>query len=146
MVDPEGFHITPFTQVVHGYTGYQSLTDIPKALVFHEPDENFDHYVHKSTHELVEAYKGTAPDSYYGRAQLLGFLLEREGYDLYIGMESLKEHLVKINRQAGTLRLWKAVRYASSLLKQLVDSISPNITTLLVNGKQVRLLKRVKTL
>ncbi len=42
-----------------------------------------------------------------------------------------------LNRQAGSLRHWAAVRYSSSLLKQMVDSISPFVTQILVNGKQV---------
>jgi len=33
--------ISPFKQVVHEYSGYQSLTDVPKALVYHEPDYQF---------------------------------------------------------------------------------------------------------
>ena len=42
-----------------------------------------------------------------------------------------------LNRKAGALRHWAAVRYSSSLLKQMVDSISPFVTQILVNGKQV---------
>nr|CAD7197061.1 unnamed protein product [Timema douglasi] len=37
----------------------------------------------------------------------------------------------------GCLRYWPAVRYCSSLLRHTVDSISPFITTVLVNGKQL---------
>jgi hypothetical protein len=29
--------VTPFRQVVHEYSGYQSLTDVPKALKFNDP-------------------------------------------------------------------------------------------------------------
>jgi len=43
--------------------------------------------------------------------------------------------LIQVKRQAGSLRHWSAVRLCSSLLFQLVDSISPFITTVLVHGK-----------
>lgn len=33
--------ISPFAQVVHEYSGYQSLTDVPKALVYSEPEHNY---------------------------------------------------------------------------------------------------------
>jgi len=70
-------------------------------------------------------------------------MLKREGPQFQIDGSSVHEHLVTLNAQAGVLRLWAAVRYASSLLCQLVDSISPYITTILVNGKQVSNRKRI---
>lgn len=36
MVDPEELGIKPFRQTVHEYSGYQSLTDVPKTLIFNE--------------------------------------------------------------------------------------------------------------
>lgn len=30
-------NVAPFRQVVHEYSGYQSLTDVPKAIVFNDP-------------------------------------------------------------------------------------------------------------
>lgn len=47
------------------------------------------------------------------------------------------ESLKSLYHSAGVLRHWRAVRYCSSLLNHTVDSISPFITTVLVNGKQV---------
>lgn len=49
------------------------------------------------------------------------------------------EALKGLYHSAGVLRHWRAVRYCSSLLNHTVDSISPFITTVLVNGKQVRI-------
>jgi hypothetical protein len=46
--------------------------------------------------------------------------LKQEGPNYVIEKETVHEHLVKINRVAGVLRLWAAVRYCSSLLNQLV--------------------------
>ena len=42
---------------------------------------------------------------------------------------AVRERLINVKRQAGSLRQWSAVRLCSSLLFQLVDSISPFITT-----------------
>ena len=45
--------------------------------------------------------------------------------------------LTQLYHRAGALRYWRAVRYCSSLLHHIVDSISPFITTVLVNGKEL---------
>ena len=50
---------------------------------------------------------------------------------------TVKEKLEELNQKAGSLRYWSAVRYSSSLLHQMVDSISPYVTQILVNGKRV---------
>lgn len=41
MVDPEELGIKPFRQVVHEYSGYQSLTDVPKTIIFNEPCKDY---------------------------------------------------------------------------------------------------------
>lgn len=41
LVDPSDLDISPFTQTVHEYSGYQSLTDVPKAIIFNEPFQDF---------------------------------------------------------------------------------------------------------
>ena len=161
LVDPTDLDISPFTQVVHEYSGYQSLTDVPKAIIFNEPFQDFSvstlslqtiilypfgftthlctscsqHFASKSTWEIVDAFRCT--EGFYGKAQLLGFIYKREGYHFHIDDCSVHEHLLRINRQAGVLRLWATVRHCSSLLQQIVDSISPYITMILVHGKQV---------
>lgn len=58
---------------------------------------------------------------------------------LQVNGSTVHESLIAIYHRAGTLRYWRAVRYCSSLLHHIVDSISPFITTVLVNGKQVNL-------
>ena len=72
-----------------------------------------------------------------GQAQLLGYLLEREGPNFEIEKATVKERLTLVDRQAGTLRYWTVVRYCSTLLRKMVHSVSPSITSILVNGKQV---------
>lgn len=119
--------------------GYQSLTDIPKAVVYKEPID--DDFIKKFENTptwpgLIDALKQT--DTLAGQSQILGLLWKREGphFCLPEGM-TVKEKLERLSRQAGALRHWSVVRYCSSILKKLVDSISPNITSVLVCGKQI---------
>ena len=49
----------------------------------------------------------------------------------------MKHSLEECIKEAGHMRNWSAVRYSSSLLKQMIDSISPYITQILVSGKRV---------
>ena len=49
----------------------------------------------------------------------------------------MKQSLEQCLEQAGLKRNWSAVRYSSSLLKQMIDSISPYITQILVSGTTV---------
>ncbi|XP_053210887.1 probable phosphorylase b kinase regulatory subunit beta isoform X2 [Panonychus citri] len=129
-----------FRQLEHTYNiGYQSLADIPKALAYNEPmDVNI-----RKTYEnlptwpdIMEALKHS--DTLYAQSQLLGIIWEREGpyFCLHDG-HTVKDKLERLMRQAGALRHWSVVRYCSSVLKKLVDSISPYITAILVNGKQI---------
>lgn len=76
-------------------------------------------------------------DSIYCQCQLWGIILNREGPNYEINGETVYESLTSLYHRAGTLRYWRAVRYCSSLLHHTVDSISPFITTVLVNGKQL---------
>ena len=51
---------------------------------------------------------------------------------------TVHHRLTLLNRHVGAVRHWAAVRYSASLLKQMVDSLSPYVTQILVNGKMVR--------
>lgn len=75
--------------------------------------------------------------SIYCQCQLWGILLSREGLNYEVNGNTVFEALTTLYHRAGTLRYWRGVRYCSSLLHHTVDSISPFITTVLVNGKQV---------
>lgn len=66
-----------------------------------------------------------------------GILLNREGPNYEVNGQTVNDALTSLYHRAGTLRYWRVVRYCSSLLHHTVDSISPFITTVLVNGKQV---------
>lgn len=64
-------------------------------------------------------------------------MLNREGPHYEINGTTVHSLLTNLYYRAGTLRYWRGVRYCSSLMKHIVDSISPFITTVLVNGKQI---------
>ncbi|XP_054160687.1 probable phosphorylase b kinase regulatory subunit beta isoform X2 [Oppia nitens] len=129
-----------FRQLEHTMgIGYQSLTDIPKALVYSEVmDVDVKaQYQHRPTWpDIMDALK--CCDTLYAQSQLLGILAHREGlqFNLPEG-SSVRDRLERLLRQAGALRHWSVVRYCSSLLQKLVDSISPYITSILVSGRQI---------
>jgi len=128
------FEIQPIQELKHVYAGYQSLTDIPKILEIHEDLSDFaTQYQHTSSRDIVEILRSL--QHVYGSIQLCGILLQREGPDFQVGELSVKEKLEHMHREAGHLRYWAALRYSSSLLKQMVDSISPYATQIIVNGK-----------
>jgi hypothetical protein len=52
MVDPSQIEINAFEQVQHASIGYQSLTDIPKAIVFNEKRLDFTVNVHVNIYFL----------------------------------------------------------------------------------------------
>ena len=130
----------PLKQLEHTMNaGYQSLTDIPKPEVYRETiDPNFtSKYENTATWPgLIDALKNTT--TLAGQSQLLSLLWKREGPHFCLPEgATVKEKLERLSRQAGGIRYWSVVRYCSSILKKLVDSISPNITSVLVNGKQI---------
>ncbi|XP_058979879.1 probable phosphorylase b kinase regulatory subunit beta isoform X3 [Musca domestica] len=124
-----------FAQINHEYIGYQSLTDVPKAQTYVEEKISVEHYNHKPTHEIIDALRST--ESVYCLCQLWGIILNREGPHFEVNGLSVIQALQQLYHRAGSLRYWRAVRYCSSLLHHIVDSISPFITTVLVNGKEL---------
>ncbi|XP_047514739.1 probable phosphorylase b kinase regulatory subunit beta isoform X6 [Pieris napi] len=126
---------TQFKQLQHDYIGYQSLTDVPRTLTYREQILNYESFKHRSTSDVVEALRST--ENIYAQSQLWGILMDREGPMYEVSGMSALESLKSLYHSAGVLRQWRAVRYCSSLLNHTVDSISPFITTVLVNGKQL---------
>ncbi|XP_053690855.1 probable phosphorylase b kinase regulatory subunit beta isoform X2 [Sabethes cyaneus] len=124
-----------FAQLHHDYIGYQSLTDVPRAQSYRERKISAAEYQTRSTPDIIDGLRNT--ESIFLQCQLLGILLHREGAHYEISGESVHNRLTELYYRAGTLRYWRAVRYCSSLLRHIVDSISPFITTVLVNGKQI---------
>lgn len=127
---------TSFQQMEHDYIGYQSLTDVPRALHYQQENRNyFQEFCHRSSAEIVEQVRST--ESVYARCQLYGILLKREGPGYVVNEKRVDQQLQRLYHIAGGQRYWAAVRYASSLLNHTVDSISPFITAVLVHGKQL---------
>ncbi|XP_062548739.1 probable phosphorylase b kinase regulatory subunit beta isoform X5 [Armigeres subalbatus] len=124
-----------FAQIHHDYIGYQSLTDVPRAQSYREKKIVAQDYQNRSTPDVIEALRNT--ESIFLQCQLLGIILLREGANYEIAGDTVHVRLTELYYRAGTLRYWRAVRYCSSLLRHIVDSISPFITTVLVNGKQI---------
>ncbi|XP_026821358.1 probable phosphorylase b kinase regulatory subunit beta isoform X1 [Rhopalosiphum maidis] len=129
------FEFQPFKQLEYDYSGYQSLTDVPKASVYTEDIINMQNYQHKSTNEIIQTINGGI--GLFSQAQLYGLLLKREGIEKEVNGYTIRHHLTNLYHSAGCLHYWIAVRYCSSMLRHAVDSISPFITTVLVNGKQL---------
>ncbi|XP_049964722.1 probable phosphorylase b kinase regulatory subunit beta isoform X1 [Schistocerca serialis cubense] len=125
----------PFKQLEHDYIGYQSLTDVPRAVAYDEDRRNYQVLWNKPTWEILDVLRST--EGLHGRAQLFGLLLKREGPNYEFNGATVEEHITKLYQQAGSLLYWVTVRYCSSLLHHTVDSISPFITTVLVHGKQL---------
>lgn len=124
-----------FKQLEHQTAGYQSLTDIRKTTAINELRTDFKEYKSKESWEVIETYNMV--QSNYGKSQLLGILHDREGPNFCFGGGTVHEHLLAVNKYAGSARNWPVVRYCASILNQIIDSISPYITSILVNGKQL---------
>ena len=73
---------------------------------------------------------------------LLQELLKREGEHFQTPEGSIIDMINVLYQQAAYDRKWSAVRRGAALLKKLVDSLAPGITTLLVSGKVVRCFAR----
>lgn len=73
------------------------------------------------------------------QSQLLAILWEREGAKYCIDDVSVEDRLERVSQQACQSRNWSVVRYCSAVLKRSVESLSPWLTSILVNGKQISL-------
>jgi phosphorylase kinase alpha/beta subunit len=73
----------------------------------------------------------------YYQAEILQALLIREGPSYHIDSETVEEKLEKLVQKAGSLQVWAVVRFCSSLLHKVVDSLAPSVTAILVRGKQL---------
>lgn len=86
---------------------------------------------------LIEILKSCAELS--GQSQLLAILWEREGAKYCIDDCSIEDRLERLSQQACQKRNWSVVRYCSAVLMRSVESLSPWLTSILVNGKQISL-------
>lgn len=72
------------------------------------------------------------------RMLLLQEILKREGEHFQTQDGTVSDMIDQLYQQAAYDKKWSAVRRGAGLLKKLVDSLAPGITTLLVSGKVVR--------
>ncbi|KAG0711404.1 putative phosphorylase b kinase regulatory subunit beta [Chionoecetes opilio] len=127
--------IQAFEQLQHASIGYQSLTDVPRAITYSEDSMSFKDMDLQPTHEVINVLRSVS--TLHGQTQLLGILLRREGPDFEVDSHPVGERVVALLHQASSLRYWLTVRECTALLSKEVESISPYITTVLVSGKQL---------
>ncbi|XKL60608.1 hypothetical protein PGB90_007665 [Kerria lacca] len=135
LTEKPNLEILQFQQLVHDYIGYQSLTDVPKAMHYSEKLTDITEYYNKASFEILDDIRTNS--GIYKKAQLFGILQQKEGPCYEYNGRTIREHLQDLYYKAGSLQYWLAVRYCSSLLQHMVDSISPFITSLLVSGRQL---------
>ena len=70
---------------------------------------------------------------------ILELLIKREGMSCLTPDGSLCELLEKLYCKAGRVQDWNVIRHCSGLLRKIVDSLAPAISTILVHGKVVSL-------
>ncbi|XP_038067424.1 phosphorylase b kinase regulatory subunit beta-like [Patiria miniata] len=68
---------------------------------------------------------------------ILGMLFHREGSNYLTDKGTVAEALNKLYNRAGVKEDWSTVRYCASILRKVIDSLSPSITSMLVSGKIV---------
>lgn len=102
-----------------------------------QPEIDVQEWQNRPTNEIMRKFYDS--DCLASQAQLASVLLMKEGPDLFVQDENLRDELERIYRRAGSRKLWSVVRLAASLLTKLVDSLAPSITSVLVHGKQVTL-------
>ncbi|XP_040427587.1 phosphorylase b kinase regulatory subunit beta isoform X4 [Cygnus olor] len=102
-----------------------------------QPDVNINDWKNKSTYEILQKLNDC--NCLASQALLSSILLKREGPNFITKEGTVREHIERIYRRAGSKKLWSVVRFAASLLGKLVDSLAPSITNVLVQGKQVTL-------
>lgn len=117
--------------------GFELFDHTSKNVQYTEStDFNISNHENKQTWEIIETLKTC--NTLYGQSQLLWILLKREGLSFMLPFgTTVRESIENISQKAGKLRYWSVVRFCSSILKKLVDSISPSMTSILVNQKQI---------
>ncbi|CAF4855436.1 unnamed protein product [Rotaria sp. Silwood1] len=122
---------------------YKSLTDVSKMpIVVEDIDYNNHEFKNRHDDELREFINNadTSLGSLRKHALASYELYKRGGLDWMIRENyRVKNHLEHILKEAATLQHWAVIRFVSSLLHKIVDSLAPSVTNLLVRGKAVTL-------
>jgi len=126
----------PIKENRNQYAGYQSLTDIPRTMDIKETYHDFvTEFKLAPTQHIVQTLTGLG--HLYGRIQLCGLLLGREGPDFMLGQDTITHRIDLLRKEASRARYWSAMRYSSSLLGRMVESLSPYATAIIVNGNSL---------
>uniref|UniRef100_A0A493T6E0 Phosphorylase b kinase regulatory subunit n=1 Tax=Anas platyrhynchos platyrhynchos TaxID=8840 RepID=A0A493T6E0_ANAPP len=102
-----------------------------------QPDVNINDWKNKSTYEILQKLNDC--NCLASQALLSSILLKREGPNFITKEGTVREHIERIYRRAGSKKLWLVLRYSAAFAQKFSSSIAPHITTLLVHGKQVTL-------
>lgn len=82
-IDLKELNIQPFGQLHHEYIGYQSLTDVPKALAYSEETCDYKEFAKEhSIPNLIEALR--CVEGLQAQAFILGLIQQREYPDFVI--------------------------------------------------------------
>ncbi|XP_074644676.1 phosphorylase b kinase regulatory subunit beta-like isoform X2 [Tubulanus polymorphus] len=136
---------------------YKSLVDIPSILNYEEENAVVDQQKqlflaysqklrtdtvlseleHKPTWDLIATWHSA--DTFYLQSIILHLLMKREGSKFWFEDATVEEHINMLARKAGIHQHWSVVRFCSSLLNKIVDSLAPSLSAILVRGRQVTL-------
>ncbi|XP_030831590.1 phosphorylase b kinase regulatory subunit beta [Strongylocentrotus purpuratus] len=87
----------------------------------------------RSTWEVVQELESRS--MLQNQAEILGVLLEREGLNFVFDGASVDERMSILYQKARILKDWSTVRYCASIMRKVVDSLAPSVTSMLANGK-----------
>ncbi|CAF0750479.1 unnamed protein product [Rotaria sordida] len=122
---------------------YKSLTDVSKMpIVVEDIDYNNHEFKDRPNDELCEFINNTDTSLGSLRKHALATyeLYKRGGLDWMIRDNyRVRNHLEHLLKEAATCQHWAVIRFVSSLLHKIVDSLAPSVTLLLVRGKAVTL-------
>ncbi|CAF1411060.1 unnamed protein product [Rotaria magnacalcarata] len=125
----------------HDSGQYKSLTDVTKSVILSD-DIDYNNHKFKDQHEIellafiCNTDVGTGSLKKHTLATYE--LYRRGGIDLMIRENyRVRNHLESLMKEATTCQNWAVIRFASSLLHKMVDSLAPSVTNLLVRGKIV---------
>ena len=90
------------------------------------------------TPDIVKRFHQTSGIA--GKMVLLQMIIQRDGPAYLIDDKSVEEYINEIYVQACFIQNWSVVRQGASLLGKSIASMAPCITSMLVCGKQVRLI------
>ncbi|CAF1001658.1 unnamed protein product [Adineta steineri] len=120
---------------------YKSLTDVAKTPVLSEDiDYNNNKFKTFSQSELRDYICDTDISIVSLKDHTLATyeLYKNGGLDWMIKENyRVRNHLEHLMKEAGTYQNWAVLRFVSSLLHKMVDSLAPAVTNLLVRGKIV---------